>query len=84
MPDQTAKRITSELIGLCSRMGLQSIVHSDQDKNFESTILKQTLDAFGVIKSHTTAYHPQGDGMVERLNWSFLQMLHPYIEQEED
>ena len=58
MPDQTAKRITSELIGLCSRMGLPSIVHSDQGRNFESTILKQTLDAFGVTKSHTTAYHP--------------------------
>ena len=40
MPDQTAKCITSELIRMCSRMGLPSVVHSDQGKNFESTILK--------------------------------------------
>ena len=60
MPDQTAKCITKELIGLCSRMGLPSVLHSDQGRNFESTILKQTLDAFGVTKLHTTAYHPQG------------------------
>jgi len=36
MPDQTAKRITSELIGLCSRMGLPSIVHSDQGKTLKA------------------------------------------------
>ena len=84
MPDQTAKCITKELNGLCSRMGLPSVLHSDQGKNFESTILKQTLDAFGVTKSHTTAYHPQGDGMVERLNRSLLQMLRSYVEQEAD
>jgi len=84
MPDQIAKRIISELIGMCSRMGLPSVVHSDQRKNFKSTNLKQTLDSFGGIKSHTTAYHPQGDGMVEWLNWSLLQMLRSYVEQEAD
>ena len=68
MPDQTARRITDILINLCARMGLPRIIHSDQGRNFESTILHQTLQAFGITKSHTTAYHPQGDGMVERLN----------------
>ena len=40
--------------------------------DFESTILKQTLQAFGVDKSHTTPYHPQGDGMVEHFIRSLL------------
>ena len=31
----------------------------------------QTLEAFEIKKSHTTAYHPEGDVMVERLNKSF-------------
>ena len=60
MPDQTAKRITNILISLCARMGLPSIIHSDQGRNFQSTIFCQTLQAFGITKSHTTAYHPQG------------------------
>ena len=54
---------------------MPAILHSDQGRNFESLLLQQTLDAFGVVKSRTTAYHPQGDGMVEQFNRSLLQML---------
>ena len=68
MPDQTAARIFSV-------MGLPQVLHSDQGTNFESTILKQTLQTYGVTKSRTTAYHPQGDGMAERFNRSLLQLL---------
>ena len=67
MPDQTVKRITNILISLCARMGLPRIIHSDQGQNFKSAILHQTLQAFGVNKSHTSGYHPQGDRMVEHL-----------------
>ena len=65
-------------------MGLPDILHSDQGRNFESTLLRQTLDAFGTRKSRTTAYHPEGEGMVERFNRSRLQMLRSYVENEAD
>ena len=68
LPNQQAPTITSTLIKLFSTMGMPQIVHSDQDRNFESTILKQSLAAFGISKSHTTAYYPEGDGMVERFS----------------
>jgi len=55
------------------------ILHSDLRRNFESCILRQIFEAFGVQKSRTTAYHPQGDGMVERFNRSLLQMLRSYV-----
>ena len=84
LPDQTATRITGELVKLCSTLGLPDILHSDQGRNFESSILRQTLEAFGVNKSRTTAYHPQGDGMVERFNRSLLQLLRSYVTKEED
>ena len=54
-----------ELIKIFAVLGIPKILHSDQGQNFESTILRQMLNAFGIVKSHTTAYHPQGDGMVE-------------------
>ena len=43
--------------------------------NFESTLLFSTLKTFGVEKIRMTAYHPQGDGMVERANGSILHKL---------
>ena len=49
-------------------------LHSDQDKNFES-LLGDLCKALKVTKSHTTPYHPQGDGLVERMNWSLLNLL---------
>ena len=65
MKDQTAEHITTELVKLFSTFGMSEIVHSDQGRNFESTILRQTLQAFDFDKTHTTAYHPQCDGMIE-------------------
>ena len=67
LPNQSAATNTSALINLFSQMGMPDAVHSDQGRNFESAILKQSLDAFGISKSHTTAYNPKGDGMVETL-----------------
>ena len=79
IPDQTASCITSELIKFFSTYGPLQILHSDQGRNFESTIFTQTLDAFGIQKSRTTPYHPQGDGMVERFNRTLLQLLRAYV-----
>ena len=84
LPNQKATTITSALIKLFSTIGMPQIVHSDQGRNFESTILKQSLEAFGISKSHTTAYHPEGDGMVERFNRTLLQLLQIYVEQESE
>eukprot|EP00731_Ephydatia_muelleri_P010889 Em0005g1475a len=84
LPDQTAIQITAELVKLFCTYGVPEIVHSDQGRNFESSIVQSTLDAFGVKKSHTTPYHPQGDGMVERFNRSLLQLLRTYVERQED
>ena len=76
MPDQTARQI-KELM----HTSFQPTVHG---RNFEGTILAQTLEAFGVTKSRITAYHPQGDGMVERFNRSLLQLLRSYVNSQSD
>ena len=60
------------------------MLHSDQGRNFESAILGQTLETFGVLKTRTTAYHPQGDGMLERFNRSLLQLLRVYTDTQND
>ena len=82
--DQRAACIARQLTKLFSTYGQPEILHSDQGRNFESTLLAQTLEAFCVQKSRTTAYHPQGDGMVEWFNRSFLQLLRAYVDKEND
>ena len=56
LPDQTASRITNELAKFFATLGFPEIDHSDQGQISESSILRQTLEAFGVQKSRTTAY----------------------------
>ena len=84
LPDQTTTRITNALVQVFSTYGMPEILHSDQGKNFESTLLQQTLATFGIHRSRTTAYHPEGDGMVERFNRSLLQMLRVYVADQAD
>ena len=65
-------------------MGPPQRLYSDQGRNFESYILSELCKAFGVTKSRTTPYHPLGDGLVERINRSLLNLLHTLVEKESD
>ena len=82
--DQKATTISDAVVKICSNFGMPEILHSDQGRNFESTLFHQVLEAFGIHKCRTTAYHPQGDGMVERFNRSLLQLLRCYVDTEDD
>ena len=81
--NQTAATITRELTTVFCHYGIPDILHSNQGRNFESTIIRQTLDVLGVTKSRTTTYHPAGDGLVECFNRSLLQMLRAYVNQND-
>ncbi|KAL5484446.1 hypothetical protein EMCRGX_G020951 [Ephydatia muelleri] len=84
LQNQRAATISAEMVEVFCTYGIPDIVHSDQRRNFESTIFHQTLKGFGVEKLCTTAYHPEGDGMVERFDCSPLQLLRTYVEKEEE
>ncbi|XP_046570925.1 uncharacterized protein LOC124279168 [Haliotis rubra] len=55
--------------------GIPKRIHSDQGTNFESQLMKELCNLLGMEKSRTTSYHPMGNGMVERFNWTLLNML---------
>ena len=85
LPDQKADRIVQVLRDdIFSLVGPPQKLHSDQGRNFESQILSDACKAFGVKKSHTTLYHPMGDGLVERMNRSILNLLRSYVDREGD
>ena len=55
---------------------------SDQDRNFESDLIKELYKIAGVKKLHTTPYHPQGNGQCERFNSTLCNMLGTLSEEE--
>lgn len=73
--DQTAETVTNAFKTLCSIFGPPSVLHSDQGGCYESKLFSETLSVLGVKKSHTSAYNPKCNGMVERSNRSILQIL---------
>ena len=52
--DQTAASIMDALVKVCCTFELPEIMHSDQGRAFESLLLHQTLEAFGIKKSRTS------------------------------
>ena len=55
------------------------LLHYDQGTNFESNLMHEICDVMGITKTGTTAYHPSGDGQVERQNRTLQNMLAAFI-----
>lgn len=55
--------------------GFADCIHSDRGANFESSLIAELLQLSGVGKSHTTPYHPMGNGQAERLNRTLGGMI---------
>ena len=74
--DQTAKQVARVLWDryFCV-FGFPERIHSDQGANFESHLISELLRVSGIRKSHTTPYHPMGNGSVERFNRTLGGMI---------
>ena len=81
MTDQKADRIVQLMKdNVFALVGPLTKLYSDQGRNFESHILSDLCATFGVPKSHTNPYQPKGDGFVERMNRSLLNLLRTYTD----
>lgn len=74
--NQTARQVAKKLWdNVFCVYGFPERLHSDQGTNFESKLIAELLHLAGVAKSHTTAYHPMGNGGTERFNRTLGSML---------
>jgi hypothetical protein len=74
--NQTAKTTAEAFYNnFVVQYGIPTTLHSDQGANFESQIIKELCKLTNTKKTHTSIYHPQGNGTPERFNRTLLGML---------
>ncbi|KAI2645003.1 Retrovirus-related Pol polyprotein from transposon 17.6 [Labeo rohita] len=74
--DQRAETVAQVLVveWFC-KFGVPGRIHSDQGRNFESSLIQQLCSLYKVEKSRTTPYHPAGNGQCERFNRTLHNLL---------
>ena len=76
IPDQKSWRIAKILCeDIIPMFGVPEALLSDRGANLVSHLMMDLCQLLGVKKLNTTAYHPQCNGMVERLNRTLKTML---------
>ena len=84
IPDQEAKTVAEVFVNqFVARFGTPLLIHTDQGRNFESKLFKEMCNLLGVKKTRTTAFHPQSDGLVERLNRTIGTMIAAFVNENQ-
>ena len=55
--------------------GVPQQLHSEQGSNLNAEVNQKLCQLLGIERTRTTAYHPQGNGQVERFNCTVEAML---------
>ena len=64
------------LAGWVARYNMPERVMTDRGRQFESELFRKWSQLLGTQNIHTTAYHPQANGIMERLHCSLKAFLH--------
>ena len=83
LPDQTAESVAKAFIkNIITRHGVPEKVYTYQGSNFMSDLMASLYKQCGVTGMRTSAYRPQCDGMVERVNRTLADMIASYVTKE--
>ena len=64
------------------RFGVPEYLHSDQAANLRSAVVQELCHLLGIHSTKSSAYHPEGNGQVERFNRTVEAMLAKVIDED--
>ena len=80
LSNQEASTVAKVFVNVwVSRFGCPANLHSDKGSNFMSNLFKNMCKELGINRTSTTAYHPQGNLMIERTNRTIKESLAKYV-----
>ena len=71
----SASEVAEGLVSIFTRTGLLHRMLTDQGKVFMGKVCKRLCEIFGVDLIHTTPYHPQTNGAIERFHGTLKPIL---------
>jgi transposase InsO family protein len=80
----TAVKVADTLLEDFMRFGLPERMLSDQGRNFMAQVFELVYEHLDVERVHTSPYHPETDGISERMVRTIKQMLTCYVNQHQD
>jgi transposase InsO family protein len=78
IPNKEATTVALALFQTFSTLGYPARLHSDLGPEFINEVIQAFCEKFGIEKSNTTAYHPQGNAYAERIHKFFRQAISSY------
>lgn len=85
MKTQTAQETARVLFReIFARYGAPKVLFSDRGRNFMSKLVIALCEIFEITQHHTSSYHPQTNGLVERYNSTIAQSLRSYCGKNQD
>ena len=80
----TAKSVADGLWEIFSRTGIPEVMLTDQGSQFTGRVVKCLCDWMGIARIRTSPYHPQTNGVVERMHGSLKAILGKSVKSEND
>ncbi|XP_061757255.1 uncharacterized protein LOC133553258 [Nerophis ophidion] len=78
----SAKSVAQALFQVISRVGIPKEILTDQGTSFMSRTLKELYGLLGIKSIRTSVYHPQTDGLVERMNRTLKSIIRKFVHED--
>lgn len=84
LPDQKAETVAKVFAeSIVLRHGVPRQLLTDQGANFTGKLMRELCDVLRVKRLRTTAYHPECNGAVERLNQTLVKIMSHYVNEDQ-